>query len=248
MLFPQKKSNDLIDLINSMIATGSNELTIARVRREAGKLLSAQETTEANQVLGMLAAFQGDYDEVDRAFRCAIAASGNDHLVTLNYAVALSNLRRHRKAVEVARSVEKRVQDDVEVLAQALGIHADACDVDGARSLISRLARLKHLGKQTAMIESRITPQSAIFDRNGVSWEDMAARMELVSDVLHSCGFPPMSYAIRQEIGDDAVLNEYLLDTDAAGAAAAEDAITRAIANQPYSRVDNVVVSYCLPA
>lgn len=246
---PAKKANDLIDQINLMIETSVDDLKLGKIRREANKLKDSGFFVESTQVLGMLAAFQGDADEVDRLFSAAKRASGNDSLIILNHSVSLLNLRSFRKAVEVAAKACERSPDDVTILFESLRINIESFNVESAMELVDLL---KRLGKDVEKMDDTFIPKLAaridVMQESKASWEEICDRISLASGVLSKRGFPPMMCPIREMVGDGAMLYEFSVPTDAAGAAEAEDAILNAIAGQPYSRADKAIVFYCVPA
>jgi len=231
-----------------MIETGLNDITIARIRREALKLEKAGLTVDAKQVLGMLAVFQGDADEVDRMFRSAETASGQLPVVVLNHAVALSNVHRHRSAVEVADRAVARAPDDAGILCEAARVYLDAFNVEGAQTVSKRLGSL---GKDAGLgqkMEIELARKKALLAKSDVTWDAIAERIELAIDALVARGFYDITTPVNETEVDDALLYEFSVKGGAEAASAAEDAIHSAIAAQSYSPADNAIVFSCIAA
>jgi hypothetical protein len=246
MIAPKRKTSELIDEINLMLYAEPNELKIRMIRNEAKKLESAGMLVDSKQVLGMLAAVNGDVDEVDRNFNIAVNASGQLPLIVMNYSGALANARSFRRAVEKALQAVERAPDDLGILVDALRIHIDAFDAIGAKQLSERIFRM---GKEIPQKDlQEIAMKVDILKANGVDWNDVAARMELACNTLRIHGFSGYSSPVNEIYCDDSLLMEFLIRGDEETVSAAENAIHKAIADQPYSPADSAIAFACVMA
>ena len=79
----------------------------------------------------------------------------------------------------------------------------------------------------------------------GASWREVSARIELASSVLLSLGVRTSS--ITESFSESAALLEFNIRGDVDLAMRAEEAIHRAVADQPYSPADKMLAFTCVP-
>lgn len=239
-----KKSSELIDSINAMLVEGINFDRLDEILNEAKKLESIGRYTEAKRIMGMIAAINGDAAEVDRHFNAAVASSGRDALVILNYATALGNIHHHVRAIEVVGEAVERAPDDLGILNPALSIYIEAYDIDEARRLQEHLAKLGQPNRD-AMLNTKLAAIADMLATSGATWTQVSERIELASDTLRKQGLT--SRIGSEELCDGVVLYEFNLEADVATATRAENAIHHAIAAQPYSPADRFISFSCVP-
>ncbi|CAE6723441.1 hypothetical protein [Candidatus Nitrotoga fabula] len=239
---PRKKINEIIQSINEMIVNGRNHERIEEIIIEANKMKAYGQYTDACIVLGVVAALRSDFNEVDRLFKAAFAHSGRTVDTLLKYAVVLSNLHRHIDAVKIIDELMELVPDDLFVVNNAFLYHFTAFDVDGARKLMSHMKLLSQPIDE-AMWEERLIWLEEIMKEHKVVWKDVASRIELASRALRQSGMVPRS-ADRFE-WDGIMIYKFFIQGDVDSICLAESAMIDAIANQPYSPVDDFLYFSC---
>lgn len=246
MHHPQEKASVLIEEINAMINSDAcDEARIVAIEQEAQSIANAGCFYQAKQVLGMIAGMRGDVQGVRQQFEAAMRASGNDILVRLNFARALSNVQQIREAICQIDEVVSFAPDDVDVLLMALDIHQKAYDVSEAEMLIERISRLgmKHLIPEETI--DKLDGLADLLENNGVSWESVTDRIELATSVLLKSG-RHIKYAVETSFGD-CILMDFFVEGDEGTVACSEHAIHSAIANQSYSPADRIISFSCTP-
>lgn len=228
-----------------MIPFDGCEDKLAPIEREISLIEKAGCYSQAYLLQGMLAGLRGDSEMVHKKFTAALRASGNDRVIGINYAQALTNIRHLREAIDQINSVISRYPDDIDALDLALKIHMDAYDAIGAAKVIDTLARLGQGERIPSDTGDKIVYFRDLMEENGIQWEDVAERIELASDVLRSQG---VSGPFVSEISScHGVFMEFGLHGDLESAFHAEDAIHKAIANRPYSSADRFISFACAP-
>lgn len=247
MHHPQEKASILIQEINSMINNDArDDARIVAIEQEVQGIANAGCFYQAKQVLGMIASMRGDVNGARQQFEAAMRASGNDILVRLNFARALSNIQQIREAIYHINEAVRYAPDNLDVLLLALDIHQKAYDAQGSEVLIERISRL---GMEHLIPEETITKLNGLADllkSNGASWEDITDRIELATGVLLKEG-RHIKYAVETSFGDS-VLMDFFIEADEDAAASSENAIHVAIANQSYNPADRIISFSCTPA
>jgi len=239
---PLKKANELIESINEMVFGGANNDRIEEIVTAANKMKEIGQYTDAYNVLGMIAALHADSGEVDRLFTAAIRSGGRVPWTLGNYATALSNLDRHGDAVRIIDEVVELAQDDLSVIKKAIKLHQEAFDIDGVRELMARCKALGHPIVDLTM-ENQLGLIEELMAEHNVMWPDVASRIELASGVLHQFGLVPQN---SQKIDEDSILvYEFRIKGDVDSVSRAENAINDAIAEKPYSHVDDFLYFTC---
>jgi len=247
MRHPQEKASILIQEINSMIDNDArDEARIVAIEQEVQGIANAGCFYQAKQVLGMIASMRGDANGVRQQFEAAMRASGNDILVRLNFARALSNVQQIREAICHIGEAVRYAPDDLDVLLVALDIHQKAYDVQGSEELIERISRLgmEHLIPKETI--AKLNGLADLLKSNGASWEDITDRIELATRVLLKEG-RHIKYAVETSFGDS-VLMDFFIEADEDVVASSENAIHIAIANQSYNPADRIISFSCTPA
>ncbi|HEY6019993.1 MAG TPA: hypothetical protein VIY48_08860 [Candidatus Paceibacterota bacterium] len=239
---PQRKASELIESINVMLASGVNQERLNEVVDEANKLKEIGCYNEAYTVLGMIAALRADLREVDRMFSAAIKCSGRDLWTVRNYASALNNLHRCGEAVKYVDEVVEHIPDDISLLYEAIKFHKEAFDVEGVRSLE---AHCKALG--TPFVDSKLELElNAIEDimrTNSVTWDQLASRVELATDVVYESGLTQQFN--RRLVKDGVIFYEIGIPDDIERVSRIENLINDRIAEESYSVVDDVLFITC---
>ncbi len=242
---PARKASELIESINEMVDGGVNENRLAEIVAAAKKMKEIGQYTDSCVVLGMIAAIQGNHSEVDRLFNAAIHHHGRDTWVLTNYAAALSNLNRRAEAIRFIDEAVSLSPTDIYLLRTAVEFHRDAFDIEGARNLIDRYEALgmKFPDKQ---IERDMALLAELMAEHNISWTDMSSRVELASSVLRQMGLPALR---RRELFDDGIMVlEFQINSDVESISRAENALNDAIAEIPYSPIDDCLYLTCATA
>lgn len=245
MPHPIEKASELIDRINAMIFAAPGEDALRQLEHEISQVERAGCYSQAKQLQGMLAGIRGDADEVHRKFNAALMSSGNSSLVRENYAQALANLHRFGEAVEQIELAVEQAPDNLGLLLAAQEICENAYHVDRAEQLIEQIRRLGQ--------EERISPEKAtklvrmrqLLEEAGATWMEVSARIELASSILLSLGARVSS--ITESFSESTALLEFNIRGDLDLAIRAEDAVHRAVADQPYSAADKMLAFTCVP-
>lgn len=108
MVMPKTQANSVIDQLNAAIHAGCApaEFQLKQWARFARALLnkSPADAAEGYQVLGMLAAFSGNVDEVEANFGKASHLSGGNLVLAQRHACALLNTGHATRALDVLRA------------------------------------------------------------------------------------------------------------------------------------------------
>lgn len=243
---PRSKETELIDSINEMVESGLNQERLNEIFASAKKMqdIGGPYYVSGKRVMGMIAALRGDADQVDYQFKAAIA-SGGESVETLSaFAIALWNLRKLRRNLEILDGLVERCPDDPELIRTAIHNHWAAYDVEGVRRLL-QVAEKLNLPEDKLMLDAknRSDSISKILTEADATWEQVCSRIELTSAVLNKLGI--YSPGMRSTENDGIVLHEYSLVTDLDNVMRAEDAINDAIANEPFSPADRILYFSC---
>ena len=138
---PASKVSDLIEKLASIaIADSVNEFEVARIQREARRLLKV-DAAGAHTVLGCVAALKGDAATVRKHHDNALRLSSHVY-VSYNYAVSLSLLEENEDALEVVVGALKQSPDDLELLGYAIRLALQSGHIAKANSLCGQWAHL----------------------------------------------------------------------------------------------------------
>ncbi|MEO6423446.1 MAG: hypothetical protein ABIR84_12415 [Candidatus Nitrotoga sp.] len=240
---PQKKVNELIDSINEMIKSGQNKDRIEEIEYEANKLKGYGQFTDAYNVLGMTAALKGQSSETDRIFSAAINHEGSRTPNTLiNYATALNNLGRLCKAVVIIDEVVSMAPENLFYITEAIRHHHDACDFTGVIELTNRA---ETLGTNINLFKEDVNNffVADLLTEHNVSWQELSTRIEIASNTLHNIGLVPRFNRLKDIEG--VLYYEFNIDADSDLVSKGENAIIDAIAQEPYSPVDDLLYITC---
>lgn len=138
---PASKTSDLIEKLAS-IATADviNEFEVARIQKEAGRLLKV-DAAGAYTVLGCVAALKGDPATVRKHHGNALRLSSHVY-VSYNYAVSLALLEMNEEALEIVMGALKQSPDDLELLGYAIRLSLQSGHIANANSLCSHWVHL----------------------------------------------------------------------------------------------------------
>lgn len=239
---PSKQFNELIDSMNEMIIHGVNNHLIQEIASAADKMKQYGEYLDSYIISGMIAAIRGNALETDRLFNAAINCGGRAPNTLCNYASALNNLGRYRSAIKVIDELVNIAPDDLSVVKTALKVHRDAFDINGVNDLKKRC---EMLGDPIVDLEvdNNLMLVDELLTSHKVNWEDLASRTELAYSVLHKLG---LHMCGRNETLQDGIfLFDFRIDADVNAVFLGESAINDAIAEKPYSPVDNFLYLTC---
>lgn len=246
---PLKKEDELIASINGMVLGGIDHDRLDEILAEAKKMqaIGSSYYVPAKRVMGMVAAMQGDVVEVDIQFKAAIASGGESIETRLAYAVALWNLRKIMRNLEILDRLVEESPDDPELIRTAIHNHWTAYDIEGVRRLL-QLAEKLNLPDDKLILEAKnnLNLKSNVLTEAGATWKQVCERIELASDVLNKLGL--YSPQMRSSISDGIVFHEYELMADLDSVMRAEGAINDAIANMPFSPADRILYFSCARA
>lgn len=244
MVAPAEKASQMIDDINAMLASGVDDAALQAVRDEAEKLVDVNYTA-GKRVLGMLAAMQGDRETVDQEFQAALKASGGDWLIYSNYASALANLHDFLAAINVINDAVGKYSNLPDLLEQAIALHVNAWDIEGARDLIRQLLPLsvgqvdiEKLEKDFSLVE-----REEVLVNTGASWKDICQHINLAATALKP--FELISCRRSVFFDDEGIYYQFVLDASLEDVLAADAAIMDAVAAQPYSVADRAISFSC---
>ncbi|CAG9932222.1 hypothetical protein [Candidatus Nitrotoga arctica] len=239
---PKKKVDELIESINEMILNGLNNDRIEEIIADAEKLKIQGKSSDSYTVRGMIAALRGDANETDRLFTAALHIGGRNPATLSNYAAALCNLGKHTASTRIIDEALALDGNNLTYIKQAIKFHLVAFDIEATRKL---LKRCETLGQpiQDFKMEIEMTTNEAMLAEHNAAWQDAASRIELASGVLHKLNFNSRKRKIFPF--DGILLYEFQLDADIDTIAQVESAISDAIAEMPYSPVDNFLCITC---
>lgn len=246
MTLPAEKALALIDEINSMIPFDGSEERLTSLETQIAAIERAGCSYQAWLLQGMIAALRGDVETVHAKFRAALRASGDELIVSLNYAQALCNLRHLREAIVQVDSIIPHAPDDLCILNLALNAHLEAYDVLGTERIVEMITRLGAEDTIAPDLEGKLMYLKSEMENSDVKWLDVAQRIELVTGVLQSMGV--FGGTMNEECIDHGIHLEFEVRGDLDTAYRAENAIHIAIASQPYSSADRFISFACAPA
>lgn len=239
---PHLKASEFIRSINEMVDGGINNDRLEEIAAEAKKMKERGQYTDGCIVLGMIAAMRLDADEVDKQFNAAIRNGGRIPFTLTNYALVLSNLGRHIDAIKIIDEVYEQTPDDLFLIKKAISFHSDAFDVDGFHKFMARIKALDP-SVDYEILEDQMIKVGKILEEHKVTWQDASSRVEIAYRVLQQFGMPPR-FADRR-LWDGIIMHKFLIHGEADSIYQAESALVDAIANQPYSPVDDFLYFSC---
>lgn len=248
---PLSKETEFIESINAMVESGIDQDRLEEILAEAKKMqgIGGSYYVSAKRIMGMIASLRGDVVETDHQFKAAIA-HGGESIETLNdYSIALWNLRKIRRNLELLDTLVERAPDNPQLIQTAIRNHWAAYDVEGVRRLLKQAEKLNLPEDKLVselVEEFDLDTVSKLLKEAEATWEQVCARIEFASGVLNKLGI--YSPAMRSAMTDGIVSHSYLLVTDLEGVMRAEDAINDAIANEPFSPADRVIYFSCARA
>lgn len=239
---PKTKHNEIVDAINVLGQEGYTELDIARINREIKSLEKAGNFVGAKSAAGMLSALQGDIEATKANFKAAIAASGDQAPVLVNYGKALTNLLHYREAISAYTTALRIVPDQPELLHSALDLHLTAYDLQGATDLIGAMNKLKISIPEEVMDLYEELKGSGY--SSGDRWNEFLDRVQLVGDVVLGKGlvwnkvqtFDLDGFSMFELTLPRATIEQLIK---------AENAIHLAIANSDYLAIDDQLTFGC---
>lgn len=157
-----------------------NSFALARIEREA-TALKAFDTSQASEVLAVVALRRRQYDQMYTCFKNAEANRGFDPLLQVNFSCCLRNAHRYREAAERMNRVLANFRDDLQILKQAFVTFAMAPDMEN----LSKVGHwLEKLGALLPASLDRIDAHCELLRRKGFTSEDLMERHQVVADFL----------------------------------------------------------------
>lgn len=234
----------LVDRINAYVTEGFTPFELAYTRREIDKLATAGETARYREMSGMLSAVLCKPDEARAHFNAAMAASGNDSSVALNYATALINLGYLREGVSMLDQAIVRTPDDINLLGVAARLYHSAVFRPGLMRVKDRLEALDSKMPNSIANGAPLGELTDAFQSTNANWNDLAERVELASKTLRAHN--PDWYVANPSVVNDFIVFEFLFkDIDIEVINGIEDSIHNALCDLPYSPVDSSLVFRC---
>lgn len=239
---PLEKGMALIKEINAMVRNGVDHGRLNEIEIEAKKLESSN-FVSAKRVLGVIAGMRGDINEIEKQFKAALNAGGWEAVTVTNYATALSNTGNLIDAMKLIDEAVNACPMNTEIITKAVSIHATAYDQDGTERHLEALHRLGcELDFAEKIMHVTATANEIIISA-GATVEQACERIRLaMRAIIGACGILPDMEAL---IHDGVLMQQFMLDTDAETAMQAESAMLNAIADQPFTPVDNVMYFSC---
>ena len=223
---------------------GRNDIVVARIRRAIENLRLSGNVIEYREAAGMLSALDGDVDQTQAHFNAALAASGNNVHVLLNYAIALLNLGRLIDSTNQLDQVIARAQDDVSSLHVALKLYNDSFN-DRAMDIVSGYLERLGMDIPKEIDGSVIGRHYGLLEKAGISWEDAAERVALAAETARKAKdvWPVINSQSLE--GESIVINFDYHHCPPDLAADVEDAIQAEISRQPFSKLDELFIFRC---
>ena len=118
----------------------------------------------------------------------------------------------------------------------------DAFDTNGVDKLLKHCEMIGRPNSDV-YVEMELNMISRLMDENNVTWQDLATRVEFANSILQKLELIPRSHSKR--VINGILIYEFNIDADAATVSQGENAIVDAIANEPYSPVDDLLYIAC---
>lgn len=188
MPIPQPKTAELADRLNAELhKPRSDEMTLKRLERDIVSLQQAADSNvrmQALMLLGVLEGLRFDVDSSKRMFEQALAASGYDPLVYVNYATTMQALGRFSDALSLIEKAADK-SPDVMTLRLALKHASDAFALDRVDYYAAWLDRLKVPNDDTGVTQALHASawQRELLRLPGVTREDVLARYQAARSV-----------------------------------------------------------------
>lgn len=187
---PQELGKKILRQVNELSGDRSkiNQFTINSIRRDAEKVIQAEDATTGYMVLGCLAYLEGNTSDMIKYHDISLRLAPNDYHVLTNYSVSLNNSGRYAEAYEHAqKALNVHGYDNIDLLKNAFDYAVTAGLTEESSKLSEKLDRQK-----ASYSKEEFEYILKIMDEFKISAENVFEYFSLVSKVLTDYDVYPM--------------------------------------------------------
>lgn len=181
------KSGELIDRINGLIEEDKipDEFTLCALKRDAKALIS-QDPAHGYMILGMIAAIEGDKDELKRHHEKSLFYGVNPYIGNLNFMTSLRNAGCHSAALEYAR-LAFRAEADLEIVENLIRLNVHCLRFQEAIKYVEQLGMLRK-DMEDHPLSPLLKKASSLLSKNALRDDDLAKIAQLAEELISEKG------------------------------------------------------------
>ncbi|HYE37578.1 hypothetical protein [Methylocaldum sp.] len=182
-LAKKSKSGELVNRLNAFISDGKipDEFTLRVLKREAKALLNC-DAANGHMILGMIAAAEGNRDELEKHHDISLRLGISPYIGNLNFMASLKNAGYHCDALEYARRAF-RAEADAIVIEKLIELNASCLRFEEAIKYAEQLGKLNKDMEDHELLPllNRI---SSLLSKNALRDDDLAKVAKLAQELI----------------------------------------------------------------
>lgn len=245
---PQTKLNELTLELNQIVLSERIDFgRIDEVAIKAQRLMNFGFDADAHVLLGMIAAFKCETDQLHLHYQRALDLTDQDPLVKYNYITSLLNVWDAVGALKHVESIEGEFQGDLEFLVLAYKAAHYSYDRNKLIYYLDKILNLSPDSKDSYNeILGKFDDIMDVMKHDGLTLSDYHGFSDFLFNLREKLSHRKfLVRAVNQRSLNNQIFISFLIDGDVENAIMAEEYLITELSNMPYSLFDKYFIVSC---